>query len=374
LAQQVYGLHKSISDKQPEYYSEILNVIEEPSAFEDGSKRKNGTWSNISFQNVLGNLDSRSRVAALFEDNNDYCLFLRWDFGMSGEPPVNKLSFDPLLPQDYLYVSDYNSCDEGYADMWVGVPSAEVKRFRELYEFAFNCLTLKNDFYNLMTEDGWICSYENNTSSVWALISSRLKFRQIKNAVIQKLDFVRQSESDTLVFRIIRRFFRTILHILTLPKIQAEYYSMGDVREARFSKIQALNIHAIFKYFLYVTGLRDKLRFCHPSDVFGISRGVRINSRVDELCVVGELPKAVDEFILNAISHWMIYENISSLYVVKARDATDMAVGFPGVYFGRLSSETVCSIVSLTDHERSGPTSITAIEAARVGVYKYVQT
>lgn len=373
LAQQVYGCHKSSADKQPEYSFQVLSMTKDPLAFEDGDKRKNSTWSNISFQNVLGNLDSRSRVAALFENNNDYSLFIRWDFGMSGESPVNKLSFDPLLPKDYLYVSDFDFCDEGYADMWVGVPGGDVRRFKDLYDFALNCITLKNDFYKLMTKQGWVYSYANNHSQIRSIVSTRFKLRKIKTVVVHKLEMIRQSQNSGLISRIVRRLSRSLVHALTKPKIQAEYYSLVDVNDATFSKIQTLNIHAIFKYFLHSSGLRRKLRFCHPNDVYKIERGLLINSRIDQLHIDGKLPNEVDVYTLNAIAHWMAYENISNLFFVKSSDVEDIKIGFPCIYYGSLSSEAVCAVVSLKNDHLHNEAKAHSIKEARVRVYKYAQ-
>ena len=81
----VYGEHDWQSEKQPEYGYDILCSLENADSFEEGATRVGSTWANISFQNVLGNIESRSNVAKNYQPNGDYCLFLRWDFGLSGE-------------------------------------------------------------------------------------------------------------------------------------------------------------------------------------------------------------------------------------------------------------------------------------------------
>jgi hypothetical protein len=374
LVRHVYGEHDWISEKQPEYSHEILGSIENVASFEEGGHRVGSTWANISFQNVLGNLESRSKVAKAYQPNGDYCLFVRWDFGLSGEYPVNVMSYDPLLPTDHLYVADYAHSDEGYADMWVGVPGEDVYKFAGLFDFAVKCLTLKNDFYELMTNKGWPKTFKvDDHSGIVRKIILRARIKLLKPKILTVFDALRVRDNHDLLSKIIRRISRIIIRKLTLPKIQAEYYARGDISEATFSKIQSLNIHSIFKLFCYRTELRSKVRFCRPEDSNNIERGNLINSRLNKIEVSDEGPFCVDDYTLNAIAHWMTYEKVSIVYLVDDISLNDIEVDFPGVQYGSLGNDKVkCTIINKALSSGS-QININDVVRSKIKVYKYVQ-
>jgi hypothetical protein len=370
----VYGEHDWQSEKQPEYGYDILCSLENADSFEEGATRVGSTWANISFQNVLGNIESRSNVAKNYQPNGDYCLFLRWDFGLSGEYPVNVMSFDPLLPADYLYLADFAHSDEGYADMWVGVPGEDVYKFAELFDFAVKCLTVKNDFYELMTSKGWPKSFQVNADlSLIQKTIQRAKNNLLSPKVLHFLDNVRVNASDGLISRIMRRMSRKLIRRLNLPKIQAEYYAINSVSEATFSKIQSLNIHSIFKLFCFRTGLRSKVRFCRPDDTNEIKRGKLINSRLNEIEASDLSALCIDDYTLNAIAHWMTYEKVSVIYLVDDVSKNDIELDFPGLYYGSLSNNDVKSMIFNKAFSKRSQLEIAGVVTSNIKVYKYVQ-
>lgn len=374
LVQHVYGEHNCKSEKQQEYSYEILHSLKNSASFEEGGHRDRSTCANISFQNVLGNLDSRSKVAKAYQPNGDYCLFLRWDFGLSGEYPVNVMSYDPLLPTDKIYVADYAHSDEGYADMWVGVPGDDVYKFVGLFDFAVKCLTLKNDFYELMTDKGWPKSFKvDDHSSIFRKIILRTRINRLKPRILQFCDDLRVRNKHDLLSKIIRRISRRIIRKLTLPKIQAEYYAIEDISEANFSKIQSLNIHSIFKLFCYRTELRSKLSFCRPEDSNNIERGNLINSRLNEIEVSDEGAFSVDDYTLNAIAHWMTYEKVFIVYNVHDISLNDIELDFPGVRYGYLGNDKVnCKIINKALYNGRQVNKSDVVKS-KIKVYKYVQ-
>lgn len=351
LATHVYGEHSSIHETQRNYNPIVLKDLCTKDVFEDGDKRSKGTWKNISFQNVLGNLQSRSRVADLFNKTDGVSLFLRWDFGVTGGYPVNSLSLDPLAPEDYVYISDFNHLDEGYPDMWIMLPSNLVKNFKDLYIFGVECLTLKNDYYDLMTKDGWINSYKQKKEP--SKISQKFKLitnRFLSISTIDKLlNYIIYAKINNIFYRAIKRLSRKIRYRLHLPKIQAEIYSLEHPSHAKFSKIQSLNIHSIFKYYFYQKNLRPLLRFSNPMDVYNVEHGVLINNRL-ELIHCSNDQHNIDQFTLNALALWMEYKNISSVTVVNKHEKNDKNEDFPSMTKGYVNKKNIISTIVYVKH------------------------
>ena len=225
-----------------------------------------------------------------------------------------------------------------------------------------------------MTKKGWPKTFKvDDNSGIFRKLILRARIKLLKPKILAFFDVLRVRDSHDPLSKIIRRISRIIIQKLTLPKIQAEYYAVGDTSEATFSKIQSLNIHSIFKLFCYRTELRSKMRFCRPEDSHNIERGNLINSRLNEIEVSDEGTLCVDDYTLNAIAHWMTYEKVSTVYLVNDISPNNIEVDFPGIKYGPLGKDKVKCTINNKALFGGSRVNTNDVVRSNIKVYKYVQ-
>lgn len=270
LVQFVYGTKNIQSEVQKSFFNDFVNTKIESDFFELNLDRSHSTWKNVSLQSVIGNVRSRSKaVEKLLSVPNmadkTQILMTRWDLGQSGTREVNKLIFDSSLPADYIYTAYFSEVDEGYADMWVICPYKYAILFRNLDDFFVDSLTGRNRYIEQFTHKGWPLSSKKITYSRFKRIfkSKLLKvYKKINNLLIKFNLFNKYS--------ILEKIFRRVAVFVNKPLLTAENSLIHDdskISDRRvFPSFQALNIHAIYKYFMIEYGLRDKNRFIDIND------------------------------------------------------------------------------------------------------------
>lgn len=267
----VYAPRLSQNQKQPYFYSEYIQSINPPDFYEEGLDRPHSTWKNVSIQTVIGNLRSRARAIAQMKYPSSKkaegrVLMTRWDLGQTGSKQVNQMVVDLALPREYLYFANFPEVDEGYADMWILSPVELAYLFCNIDQFALECLCGKNSYLDLFTKKGWPRSKNfNQIESIYAH-----PITQRAHALILKtMKYItRKFNGYTLMHRGIQKILSRPLRFLELPLITAEnsYIDSNASHERIFPSYQALNIHALLKFFILTKGLRKMTRFLAYDD------------------------------------------------------------------------------------------------------------
>lgn len=269
LARLVYAPYAERHEQQPSCYPEFINRINPPDRFERGLDRLSSTWRNVSFQSVLGNARSRARAVQLMDAlsvSKGQVLITRWDLGQTGSSQVNQLVADAALPEDFLYLSYFSEVDEGYADMWILAPWELACRFGEFDDFVLDALTGNNAYLKQFCESGWPRARVKTRYE--AAISHPVGQRLHAHA-FRLLGSVRAlTQGDSLPERVLRRLVSPVLRFLERPPLTAENSCVPGAADAPriFPTYQALNIHALLKYFILSGGLRERTRFLTHED------------------------------------------------------------------------------------------------------------
>jgi hypothetical protein len=269
LVDLVYAPRSPLHEEQSCFYPEFINDINPPEIFEQGLNRPQSTWRSVSVQTVLGNARSRARAVALIdfrlpEMSESIVLMTRWDLGQTGSAQVNQLVVDLTLPDDCLYLSYYPEVDEGYADMWIVGSSRLVERFSRFDHFCWLCITGHNDYLEMFTKSGWPRARQR------FLIESMMLHAIGQLLASKALTAIRVAREKCVGNGFFQRALRKILRAcqkrLASPPVTAENSCVPNLRRRVFPTYQALNIHALLKYFILTEGMREKTRFLTAED------------------------------------------------------------------------------------------------------------
>lgn len=269
LARTVYAPHAELHEHQTPFYSEFIQQIEPPDRFERGLDRLGSTWKNVSIQTVVGNARSRARAAQLMEElpkKEGQVLIARWDLGQTGSTQVNQLVADAALPEEYLYLAYFSEVDEGYADMWALAPWQLARRFGEFDTFVMDSLSGHNKYLELFSRVGWPRACNKTRYESWWSNPRGQRIRALALKLVRGLQS--RSRGGALPQRIARRLSSLAQRSLSRPPVTAENSCVPDFERTPrvFPEFQALNIHALLKYFILTEGMRGKTRFLTHED------------------------------------------------------------------------------------------------------------
>ncbi len=268
LVRCVYNPIILLSESQPNFAPEYMPLINPVDRFERGLRRSTSTWKKCSPQGLLGIARSRAAVMAsidrLKDKNYLQVIATRWDQGLSGSKSVNRIIHDPALPADYLYMAYYSEIDEGYADMWFVAPVDIARRFAVYDDFLLDCLGGKNQYIEQFTKTGWPVALERNEFKRRFKFYLNLAVKKILSlkfmALISKFGPYAEGKVQGGVSRL-RRF-------VELPEESGENALDFEINNCgrTWPAYQALNNHAVLKYFIYENGLRSRTRFLDVND------------------------------------------------------------------------------------------------------------
>ena len=240
LIKSVYKPKLLLSEIQPNFISKFFN-INTFSFFENQINRIKSPWRKSSFQMIFGYAISKEKSINLLLNDKSRPEFTnvistRWDIGCSGSKEVNQIIYDDSLPEDKVYLPYYRGIEEGYADMWFVLPGNILKKFKGLSLLFEKSLLGKNNYLELFTKKGWIISGE------------RKLFQEI-------------------IFRMKEKFNNKFTdHLLKKFVYFSQENETINISKKIFPKYQALNIHALVKYFFYVKKIRKSTRFLDIND------------------------------------------------------------------------------------------------------------
>jgi hypothetical protein len=268
LVHRVYSPIAYSSERQPDFSPEYMPLIDPVDRFEAGLKRARSTWKRVTPQAIIGNARSRSKAIALMKeitgDKYVQVISSRWDQGLTGSGSVNTLVHDPSLPAEYMYMAYYSEVDEGYADMWFVAPPDMAQYFSEYDQFVLNCLSGENGYIEKFTKTGWPLSIsKENVSGAFLIRAKSLlaRFPRIRlvNLAARLGDFAKHKAIG--LTQKIERFVQR-------PEMTGENVidCNNGVGEVVWPVYQALNNHAMLKYFVLQSGLRSNVRFLSPGD------------------------------------------------------------------------------------------------------------
>lgn len=265
LVRRVYAPVVLASERQPNFAPEYMPLIDPVDRFEAGLKRARSTWKRCSPQALLGNARSRSRAMALvaespFKDAYKQVIAARWDQGMTGSAAVHNIVHDRSLPEEFLYMAYYSEIDEGYADMWFVAPPDVAERFAGYDRFVLDCLGGRNDYVDAFTKSGWPLSLPKEPGGG---LKKRLlaRFPRVRFVALASRfgDFARR-KAVGLSQRIER-----VIHAPQMTGENAIALETG-AKGVTWPAYQALNNHAILKYFVFKCDLRQCIRFLEFGD------------------------------------------------------------------------------------------------------------
>ena len=240
LIKSVYKPKVLLTEIQPNFISKYFD-IKTFSFFENNFIRIKSPWKKSSFQMIFGYATSKEKSINLLLNDKSKPEFTnvistRWDIGCSGSNEVNQIIYDDSLPEDYVYLPYYRGIEEGYADMWFVIPNNKLKLFRGLSLLFEKSLLGKNNYLELFTKKGWIISGE------------RKLFQEI-------------------IFRMKEKFNNKFTdHLLKKFVYFSQENETNNISKTVFPNYQALNIHALVKYFFYVKKIRKITRFLDIND------------------------------------------------------------------------------------------------------------
>lgn len=269
LARAVYSPQAERHEHQACFYPEFMWQITPPDRFEKGVDRPSSTWKNVSIQSVLGNARSRARAVELMDElpsSKGQVLISRWDLGQTGGEQVNQLVADATLPEDYLYLSYFSEVDEGYADMWVLAPWADARRFGCFDTFVLDSLAGRNRYLELFSRGGWPRARVKTRFEAWWSHPVGQRVHALASKLVQGVQ--NRARGDDLSQRIVRRLAGPVYRFLSRPPVTAENSCISEF-EAQplvFPAFQALNIHALLKFFILSEGMRERVRFLTRED------------------------------------------------------------------------------------------------------------
>lgn len=255
----IYNSQKVIGENQPNYHCEFYNEIDSADKYEIGINRLKSTWKKVNYQSIIGQSKSRSKVLSIFLDeipDDELILLTRWDIGNSGSREVHTPILDDSLPSDYIYLPYYPEIDEGYGDMWIVSKKKNLKKLKNYDKFLIDSLTGKNDFLKAFTEEGWPLAIPKVNQHKLSLYFSYL-IKKFSKRLSKVFDF-----SDTRLSRKIKSLLNKQVVYLT----GENSIKLTEKTNVKFPVYQALNNHAILKYFLLSNKLRDQTRFLDVSD------------------------------------------------------------------------------------------------------------
>ncbi len=269
LACAVYAPQTERHEHQACFYPEFMLQVVPPDRFEQGVDRLTSTWKNVSIQSVLGNARSRSRAVELMDElpsPHGQVLITRWDLGQTGGAQVNQLVADATLPEDYLYLSYFSEVDEGYADMWMLAPWVDARRFGRFDAFVLDSLAGRNRYLELFSGGGWPRARVKTRLEAWWSNPVGQRVHSVASKFVQGVQ--NRARGGALPQRIVRRLFGPVQRFLSQPPVTAENSCVPgfEVRPPVFPQFQALNIHALLKFFILSEGLRDRVRFLTHND------------------------------------------------------------------------------------------------------------
>lgn len=275
----VYAPKKLHSEKQPNFSSSYMPVIQPVNKFEQGLKRSESIWNRISPQSLIGISQSRSKAISLLESDqrnqDEWVVATRWDQGLTGSKDVNTIIADPSLSPDYFYLAYYPEVDEGYADMWFYTSVKHATVFKQYGAYIFDSLSGKNDFFDRFTETGWpLAKIKEPTSRV------RRKIEQISIPLAYRsLDFVtRKVQENSKLELKLKGVRQRVEKYHKRPFFTGENsFEAIEGIHVTYPNYQALNIHAMLKSFCIDSGLRDSIRFLHIEDFENQQVGRLIN-------------------------------------------------------------------------------------------------
>lgn len=278
LVRQVYAPRNYRSERQPNFLPEYAGAVNPPDAFEAGLVRVRSTWKRVSPQALLGNAQSRSAAAALISDDESddtQVIFARWDQGQTGSRSVNQMVHDPALPRDLIYMADYAEIDEGYADMWIVAPLPLARRFAGYKAFVLDSLAGRNDYVADFTRKGWPMTLRGAPGTLAQVpVLGRLLQRYAGRRRLGRLEQV-----YTYARQRLKRWRSRLLGRFDPPREYGEHSMMfgEQLPTAIWPQYQALNNHALLKYFIHSQGLRGLTRFLAAGDFAGGGSGHLIN-------------------------------------------------------------------------------------------------
>ena len=275
----VYAPKKLNSEKQPNFSSSYMPVIQPTNKFELGLKRSESIWSRISPQSLIGISQSRSKAISLLEadhrNDDEWVIATRWDQGLTGSKDVNTIIADQSLSRDYFYLAYYPEVDEGYADMWFYTSVKHAMTFKHYGAYIFDCLSGKNDYFDRFTKTGWpLAMLKEPTSKI------RSKIEQLSILVAYKsLDFLTRKVQDNSKLELkLKGARQRVEKFHKRPFFTGENsYDVIEGTHVTYPNYQALNIHAMLKSFCFDSGLRDSIRFLHIDDFENQKVGRLIN-------------------------------------------------------------------------------------------------
>jgi len=278
LVQYVYGSEFLLSEKQTSYTSEYMSLIKPIDKFEKGLIRAKSIWKKCSLQALIGISKSRSKAVSLLSNldinDDDWVLVARWDQGCTGSESVNTIIVDPSLPKGYIYLSYYSEIDEGYADMWFLSNKKIAIKFESYSDFVLDSLVGKNDYFTALTQNGWPTA------------KKKKKENQYVSAIkIKVTSFILETVRKCINIRLPLSFGRKLMGLeqrinnyLNKPILSGENsLELYETDGVTFPNYQALNNHAILKYFFKEMKLREKTRFLDVRDFANSNNGIMIN-------------------------------------------------------------------------------------------------
>jgi len=278
LVKKIYSIDILVSGKQPTFVKEFMPRIKPIDKFESGLKRTGSTWKNVNIHNYLGQTRSKAIAISLLKkldlSGEATILSTRWDQGCSGSNEVNRIIYDISLPKHYFYMAYYNEIDEGYADMWFVAPLDLALHFQYYDKHLLDCLSGENNYFNEFTKSGWPLTKKRNKLRHGYFVYKKI----ILNKLVLKLNFNRMKSVLFFIKNKIAGIERRLISASREPYISGENSLLITSKsKITFPNYQALNIHAILKYFVISNGFRDKVRFLDVKDFKRNDKGILIN-------------------------------------------------------------------------------------------------
>lgn len=204
--------------------------------------------------------------------HNDRIILSRFDIGYrTVTPEGSTVIIDDSFPRDLIYLPFYNEIDQGYGDQWVVFNYSHLDFFTNL-DIEILQIMMGSDYYYDYTHK-WVNSKKRNRLANRYFYGKKIIFNKILK-LLDNIHFNSLYLSRKLSgLRIILKDGQNVIGYT------AENNSIIGTHFSAYSENSLINTHALLKYAIYKSNLRESVRFLDYQD-FGFSTsGQLINQK-----------------------------------------------------------------------------------------------
>lgn len=216
--------------------------------------------------NAAQALTSAVRIFNQYQESKKYttAVLIHSKFFNDSNFPKLNLVLDFSLPKNYLYIAYDVDLDFGYSVDWLWGSPELISVFDNFSDVVTNCLDARNNYLEMFTRTGWP-STANTSSYSNAIRSSLILIDNILAHPMTERIFSLFGSYASRKYRGVKKIIaRQLISSERIAEIHGEM--MNKPAQSRYDRDLAWNLRPLVKYFVYIRGLRDHVRFLSIDD------------------------------------------------------------------------------------------------------------